>query len=317
MCNATYPSLIFFSYIVCYHVSVSVDYVPSVATTLAAEASVTVVFIGSFAKEGSDRQSLSFAATTGGDCQVASPLQDELVSSVAAHTPATVVAMTAGGAVLTPWKDQVHAILHGFFPGQEYGNAVADILFGSVNPSGRLPLTIPNIENEVGFTRAEYPGIAYKEVYSEEMLIDYRWYNAHGVVPAFAFGHGLSYTSFAYSDLQISSSSIGIHSVNSVPTVTVRVTNSGKRAGAEVAQLYLDFPSSARTPPRQLKGFVKTAVLQPGEAVDVTFLLQPVDISVWDSDVTHDWVVAKGEFSVMVGASSQDIRLTGSFAISA
>ncbi len=272
---------------------------------------MAVVFVGSFAKEGSDRQSLSFEATTGGDCQVAAPLQDELIATIATQAAATVVAMTAGGAVLTPWKDSVHAILHGFYPGQEYGNAVADVLFGDVNPSGHLPLTIPNFENEVDFSRIQYPGVAYKEVYSEEMLIDYRWYNARKIKAAYSFGHGLSYTSFEYNDLQI----IQLNGVSSIPTVTLTVTNTGHRAGAEVVQLYLDFPNTARTPPRQLKGFVKTAILQPSQTVSVSFELQQVDISVWDAEITHNWVVAEGNFSVMVGASSEDVRLTGSFLI--
>ena len=276
------------------------------ATALAAESTVSLVVVGSFAKEGSDRQSLSFAATTGGDCQVAPEGQDDLVVAVAAAAPSTVVAMTAGGAVLTPWRASVNSILHGFYPGQEYGNALADVLFGKVNPSGRLPLTLPNIENEVNFARIQYPGIAYKEIYSEGMLIDYRWYTQNNVTPAYAFGHGLSYTSFAYNDFTVRSVPTGL-------TATLRVTNTGATAGAEVAQLYLQFPEAARTPPKQLKGFVKTAVLAPGEAAAVTFTVQGVDISVWDDVKTHGWVVVPGEYKVMVGASSQDIRAEATF----
>jgi beta-glucosidase len=141
---------------------------------LAAEADVGIAVVGSFAKEGSDRQSLSFDTTTGGDCQVAPPNQDAMIPLIAAQVP-TVVAMTAGGAALTPWRQDVQSIIHGFFPGEQYGHALADVLFGAVSPTGRLPVTMPNAENEVGFTRQEYPGVKYEAHYNEHMYIDYRW----------------------------------------------------------------------------------------------------------------------------------------------
>ena len=150
------------------------------ASALAKEATVAVVAIATFAKEGGDRASLSMAAVDSQDCQLVAPGQDELVSAVAAIVP-TVVAMTAGGAALTPWRDDVKAILHGFFPGQEYGNGLADVLFGKVNPSGRLPVTMPTKDNEVEMSRKQYPGIKLEGEYSEKLLVDYRWYNAHKV----------------------------------------------------------------------------------------------------------------------------------------
>lgn len=155
-------------------------------------------------------------------------------------------------------------------PGQEYGNAIADVLFGTVNPSARLPITFPNKENEVGMSQDQYPGTKGISVYSEGMEVGYRWYNAHNVKPAFAFGHGLSYTQFEYSDLQINQRS-----------VSVKIHNTGDVDGAEVPQLYLGFPTSAHEPPKQLKGFQKVH-LKAGKKAKVTFPLTDRDFSIWD-----------------------------------
>ena len=186
--------------------------------------------------------------------------------------------------------------MHGFLPGQEYGYAVADVIFGAINPSAKLLVTLPNVENEVGFTQQQYPGVNMQADYSEKMLIGYRWYTANNITPAFPFGHGLSYTSFSYSDILASSSE-----------VRVTVTNDGIRAGADVAQLYLAFPMHAQSPPLQLKGFAKTPILQPGESYQVFFPLTAQDISIWNANI-HDWQIVEGKFGVKVGASSADIR---------
>ena len=180
---------------------------------------------------------------------------------------------------------------------------MADVLFGKVNPSAKLSITLPTKENEVGFKPAEYPGINLQGDYNEKQLIGYRWYTAHKVVPAFAFGHGLSYTSFNYANVSCSNEK-----------VSAVVTNSGKRAGAEVAQLYLEFPAAANTPPLQLKGFVKTRVLQPNESVKINFHIRDRDLSVWDI-TTHGWMKISGTYKVKVGAASDDIRLTGEFVV--
>jgi beta-glucosidase len=138
--------------------------------------------------------------------------------------------------------------------------------------------------------------------YTEKLEIGYRWYDAHDVKPAFCFGHGLSYTNFTYRMIDISSTS-----------VMVEVMNSGtKHSGAEVAQLYLGFPAAAGEPPKQLKGFHKTEVLAPGAKTTITFVLADRDMSIWDTSA-HDWSIVEGEFTVHVGSSSRDIRLTGSF----
>lgn len=278
---------------------------------LAKESSVAVVFVASYASEGLDRESLSFEADASGLCQLSAPGQDSLVSVIASSGVPTVVAAAAPGAMLTPWRQSVKAILHGFMPGQEYGNAVADILFGKVNPAAKLTITLPNEENEVGFKPAEYPGLNLQGTYSEKMLIGYRWYTSYNVKPAFPFGHGLSYTHFNYEFVNASTVTA---SPNAIVNIQAKVTNTGSRAGAEVAQLYVTFPDVANTPPVQLKGFVKTSELKPGASQVVSFPLRARDLSVWD-DVAHGWKQIKGEFMFAVGSSSADLRTYGTFMV--
>jgi beta-glucosidase len=279
-----------------------------VATALAKEADVVVTLLASFAIEGNDRASLSFDAQLDGSCQLSAPGQDSLVNVLAATGAHIVVAAVAPGAMVAPWKDSVDAILHGFMPGQEYGSALADVLFGKVNPSAKLTLTMPNVENEVGFTPDEYPGNQLVGTYTEKMNIGYRWYNTYNVKPAFAFGHGLSYTKFTYSQLNVTMSSSSREG-----TISAMVTNAGPAAGREVAQLYVTFPESANTPKLQLKGFVKTASLAPKESVRVDFAIKSRDLRVWDDVSTHNWANVHGVFHFGVGAASDDLRLQGKF----
>jgi beta-glucosidase len=145
--------------------------------------------------------------------------------------------------------------------------------------------------------------VPWRAQYSEQLLVGYRWYDAHGVTPAFPFGHGLSYTTFAYSGL-----------IASAAGASVTVTNSGRVAGQEVVQLYLGFPEAAGEPPQQLKAFGKTIALAPGESATITLALTEREFSFWDVD-THAWVVAKGTHKVGVGASSRDIRLTSTIVV--
>jgi hypothetical protein len=197
--------------------------------------------------------------------------EDTLIQNVAKVLgKKTVVVAVTPGALLTPWRDDVGAIVTPIMPGQEYGNAIADVLCGEVNPSAKLPLTFPNKENEVEMTPDMYPGKNGISVYSEGLEVGYRWYNAHNVKPAFAFGHGLSYTQFEYSDLKVSQRS-----------VSCSVKNVGDVDGAEVPQLYLGFPASAQEPPKQLKGFKKIQ-LKAGASATVTFPLTDRDFSIWD-----------------------------------
>ena len=193
------------------------------------------------------------------------------------------------------------------FAGQQYGSAIASVLFGDVNPSGKLAITFPVTENDMNITQAMWPGTnspgGMSSFYAEKLEVGYRWYGAHNVKPAFAFGHGLSYTTFAYSDLAATSKA-----------VTVKITNTGALAGAEVAQLYLNFPATAGEPPLQLKGFEKV-MLKAGEDQTITFPLNARSISIWDVS-KHAWGAVPGQFGVSVGSSSEDIRSTGSFTVS-
>ena len=261
------------------------------AATVAAQADVAIVVVGTFSSEGHDRPNLAFPN-----------FQDGLVFAVAAAQPNTIVVMINPGAVLTPWSSEVQAVLAMFMPGQEEGNALADVLFGDVDPGGRLPVTFPNIENEVGFTQSQYPGLPIFNPliaeYTEKLEIGYRYYQSHNIQPKFAFGHGLSYTTYSYSNLQVSGRN-----------VTFDVTNTGSRTGYEVPQMYLRFPPAAGEPPLQLKGFTKLE-LSAGQTATVTFTVQDRDLSIWDI-TAGDFVPQTGQFGINIGASSEDFRLYG------
>lgn len=260
---------------------------------LAASADLAVVFVSLTSAEGRDRKDLSYG---GGDA---------LVEAVAAVQPNTVVVAVSPGAVLMPWADKVGAIMMPFTPGQMFAEALADLLLGEKSPSARLPLTMPNKDNEVGFTADQYPGVNGTSNYTEGLLIGYRWYDAHSVTPKFCFGHGLSYTSFEYSELKTES---GADSAS----LSFMLRNTGSRASSEVPQLYLAYPQGSGEPPKVLRGFDQV-YLAPGESKTVTFDLASVDLSIWDVE-THGWALQKGEFTAMVGASSCDIRLQAKFA---
>jgi len=272
------------------------------AVAEAAAADVAVVFMGTFAMEFADRPSLSLPAE-----------EEALVAAVLDAQPNTVVVLNTPGAVLMPWADRAAAVLLAMFQGQENGHATADVLFGEVSPSGKLIFTMPNKENEVGFTEEQYPGVDLVGVYSEGLLNGYRWYDAAGVQPKFAFGHGVSYTTFGYSNLTATTPLVGGGYVKDRVRLTVEATvqNTGGRAGAEVAQLYLGFPADQGQPPKLLKGFRKV-FLQPGEAATVSFPLRDRDVAVWSVEA-GSFVLAPGRYAVYVGASSRDIRLTGAF----
>jgi len=188
-----------------------------------------------------------------------------------------------------PWKDKVKAILFNYLPGQEHGHALVDLLSGDYNPSGRLTVTIPNKENEVGFTESQYPGVNGVATYSEKLQVGYRWYNARNVTPAFKFGHGLSYTTFTYSNIHAYSRSVNF-----------TITNSGSHSGMVVSQLYITYPPEfADEPAHQLKGFTKT-MIQTGQTIDATIKLTDQDLSIWDVS-THDWKFASGTFKFCIG----------------
>jgi len=264
------------------------------AAAVAAEAAdIAVVFVGQNSGEGKDRSSLSLPRE-----------QEALILAVAKVQPRVVVVMVTPGPMLTSWRESVAAILAPGLPGQQYGQAITDVLFGDVNPSAKLTFTLPKIENEMEITQSQWPGVGglagfgLTATYTEKLEVGYRWYHAHSVEPAYAFGHGLSYTSFNYSSIHVDDKCV----------VTFDVENVGQKNGAEVAQLYLTFPVMAQEPPRQLKGFKKIALNQ-GQKKKLSLQLSPRDMSIWDVSA-HDWREQQGVFGIEVGTSSADIRLT-------
>jgi beta-glucosidase len=207
-----------------------------------------------------------------------------------------------------PWLAEVAAVVDMYVSGQEGGRAVADVLTGAVNPSGKLPFTMPRrLEDTPAFTNSTAPGLR-EVLYGEGIFVGYRWYDAKGIEPLFPFGHGLSYTSFEYGDLRMPADVPAGGTV----TVTAAVRNTGPRAGAEVVQLYVaDTASSLPRPPRELKGFVKVG-LSPGQSRIVSFTLDARSLSFYDP-ARRDWIAEPGDFHVFLGSSSRDIRLRGSF----
>jgi beta-glucosidase len=234
--------------------------------------------------------------------------QDELVKAVLAANPNTVVVLLGGGPIdVSAWAGQAKGIIEAWYPGMEGGNALAHILFGDVNPSGKLPITFPvKLEDNPTAVLGEYPstpGSPLKEVYKDDIFVGYRYYDTYKVAPQFAFGHGLSYTSFKYDKLAVTP---GTQSA----TVKLTVTNTGKVAGAEVVQLYVKPGQAAvKRPEKELKGFEKV-FLKPGESKTVTLAL-PADAFKYYSEAKKQWVLEPGKFDVLVGSSSRDIRLTG------
>ena len=273
------------------------------AVALAKSADVAIVMVGDHETEGRDHP-----ITLQGD-------QDQLVEAVAAANPHTVVVLKSGSVELMPWVDKVPALLEAWYPGEEDGNAVAAVLFGDFDPSGKLPLTFPRqLADLPAGTPEQYPGVDGVVHYSEGVFVGYRHYDEKNIEPLFPFGYGLHYTTFAYKNLKVSPASVSGSGTGAV-TVDLDVTNTGSRAGAEVAELYLGFLSTATVPepPKQLKGFERVE-LNPGQTAHVQIVLDRSSISYWNT-ARHDWAVLPGTYKVMVGASSRDIRLQSDFAV--
>ena len=236
--------------------------------------------------------------------------QNQLVAAIAKANPRTIVVVKSGSAVLMPWIDSVPAVLEAWYPGEEDGAAVAAVLLGDVNPSGKLPLSFPrSVDQTLAANPEQYPGVNGAVHYSEGLDVGYRAYAASNVTPLFPFGFGLSYTQFKFDALAVK------QQPGNQATVTFTVTNTGQRAGAEVAQLYLGFPPIAEgnEPPLQLKAFRKVA-LNPGESKTVELKLDPRSFSYW-SEKAHAWQVAPGDFQIMVGDSSANTPLKASLTI--
>jgi beta-glucosidase len=240
-----------------------------------------------------------------------SPGQDELINQIAAVNKKTVVVMTSGGGVdMNAWIDRVPALLEAWYPGQEGGVAVAQLLFGESNPSGRLPISIERRWEENATHDSYYPKDGSKKVeYSEGVFVGYRHFDKSTVKPLFPFGYGLSYTSFAYKNLTISPAS----SAQQV-SVAFDVTNTGTRAGADVAEVYVgDRHASVPRPVKELKGF-KRVSLNPGETKNLVVKLDRRAFSYYDV-MSHSWTVAPGDFDLFVARSATDIALTGKVAL--
>ncbi|KAF7731677.1 hypothetical protein EC973_008848 [Apophysomyces ossiformis] len=229
---------------------------------------------------------------------------DNLIKAVADANENTIVVIHSVGPVLMPWIDHpnIKAIVWPGLPGQESGNALADVLFGDVNPSGRLPFTLAKAESDYP-ARLRY---SFINEYKEKLLVGYRWFDAMNIEPHFEFGFGLSYTKFEYEGLTLE---VGGHKVNA----SISVMNVGDRDGAEVVQAYLSFPDYVGEPPKILRGFEKVFV-KVGEKVNVSFQFGETELSYWNTD-SKAWVVPKGRFVLHVGASSRDIRMTTKFDI--
>ncbi len=270
------------------------------AANVAKVADVVLVMVGNKDREGRDRASLSLPEG-----------QDDLIAAVAAANPHTIVVLKTGGPVLMPWLERVPAVLEAWYPGEEDGNAVAALLFGDVNPSGKLTMTFPKAEADVpAHSPEQYPGVNGNAAYSEKLLVGYRWYDAQRIEPLFPFGFGLSYTTFAFTNASVSA-----YDAPRPVTVSVDVRNSGERAGAEVIQVYVAAPAAAGEPPRQLKGFAKVT-LRAGETRRVTVPLDSRAFSIWDGR-TNGWVTVPGEHTIWIGDSSRHLPLHASVSIPA
>ena len=266
------------------------------AVEAARRADKAVIFAGlpdSFESEGYDRSHMKLP-----ECQ------DRLIREIAEVQPNTIVVLHNGSPVEMPWKDDVKGLLEAYLGGQAGGSAVVNILYGKVNPSGKLAETLPLKLSD----NPSYLNFAEREKvnYREGVFVGYRYYDAKEMEVAFPFGHGLSYTSFKYSDLKLDRTEM---TDQDTLTVSVDVTNTGGRAGKEVVQLYVsDLTGAVRRPVKELKGYEKVS-LEPGETKTVTMTLDKRSFA-WYSTDLHDWYAASGEYEILIGASSRDIRLT-------
>jgi beta-glucosidase len=264
------------------------------AAELARTAEVAIVFVNQPMTEALDAQTLSLPDN-----------QDAIVSAVAAANPRTIVVLETGGPVSMPWIDQVGAVIEAWYPGVNGAQALANILFGSVNPSGKL--TASFAKTDADLPHPQIPGMdlvaghrwkmpPFDIPYSEGLKVGYKWFEAEHKEPLFAFGFGLSYTQFAYSDLQAS-----------LDSVTFSVRNTGDRAGAEIAQVYASLPATAQEPPKRLVAWQRIP-LAAGESKTVTLPIDPKFLSIFDVQ-KDSWDLLPGEYTFLVGGSSNSTPL--------
>jgi beta-glucosidase len=278
------------------------------AAAAAKNADVAIVFAWRAESEGSDALNMSLPGN-----------QDALIAKVAAANPNTVVVLETGNPVLMPWIGHVNAVLEAWFAGSSGDKALANILFGDVNPSGKLPITFPRSEADLPHLTIEKPapgsmprpgdreawrkaleGLpAFQTHYDEGLKVGYKWYDAEKKPVLFPFGYGLSYTTYSYSNLEITP--------GENLTATFAVKNTGNRAGTEIAEVYASLPSSTGEPPKRLVGWARVA-LNPGESKDVTVKVEPLFLSVFDTQ-RHAWKKPAGDYALMVGGASDNLPL--------
>jgi beta-glucosidase len=270
------------------------------AVAAAASADVAIIVVGTdetWESEGRDRKTVTLPGR-----------QNELVERVAATNRKTIVVVNSGCPMDLPWADKVAAVIYAWLPGQEFGNALADVLLGIVEPGGRLPVTLAR--RAADFPAYDTtPGADEELVYREGVNVGYRGFDVAGVEPRFAFGHGLGYTTFEYESLSLAADGL---SEGEPLELRVKVRNAGKRPGKEVIQVYVSPQTSpVARPPRELKGFAVVR-LEPGEIAEVVLALEDRDLAFWDAK-RHHWHVEPGRYEVQVGHSSRDIRLRSTF----
>ncbi len=286
------------------------------AIALAAQSQVAIVFVYQWASEGMDQNSINLSVNgTNWSVYSGNQDQDELAMDVAAANPNTVVVIESGGPVYLQWSDPTPAILEAWYPGQSGGPAIADLLFGTTNPSGKLPVTFPlgdfqlpriAIPNGSGLVDVNYNGVYSPEGYN----VGYKWFDANNLTPWFPFGFGLSYTTFTMTNPVLTNNLASTSNPNF--QVSFSLNNTGAVAGAEVAQVYLGLPASLNEPPKRLVGWKKVTV-QPGASQQVSIEVDENDSShpmgYW-SETTNSWQVAKGTYTVCLGNSSAASSLT-------
>jgi beta-glucosidase len=277
----------------------------SAAADLAKRSDVAIVYVDQWTSEGMDLKNLSLPDN-----------QDALIAAVAAANPKTIVVLETGTAVTMPWLDQVGAVTEAWYSGSRGAEAVANVLFGDVNPSAKLPMTFPRSVADVPHPtvlqppphsqgaspvmRMEGAKPSFSVHYDEGLKVGYKWYDAEKKPVLFPFGFGLSYTTYAYSGLQVNT--------GSSTTVTFRVTNTGNRAGAEIAEVYAALPASVEEPPKRLVGWSKV-MLAAGESKEVSLTVDPMFLSVFD-EAANQFKLVPGSYTFMAGGSSQDLPLT-------
>jgi beta-glucosidase-like glycosyl hydrolase len=265
------------------------------AVAAAKAATDAIIYVNAPEGEETDLTTLDLSAT-----------DESMISQVAAANPNTIVVINSGSPVVMPWLNSVAGVFENWYGGQETGAAMAALIFGTVNPSGKLPLTFPSSLSQVpAQTTAQWPGTSTGVTYSEGVKIGYRWYQSQNITPAFPFGYGLSYTSFSFSNL-----SVGAFNANGRATVTATVTNTGSNAGADVAQMYVSDPAASQDPPEQMTGFQRV-MLNPGQSAVVTFPLTIHNLADF-SPTDNAWEAQAGTYGISVGDSSANRPLTGS-----